>query len=364
MAGIYSNQKRVIAATEASYAVDAVDIVFGDGALDIVYQDVSAPALTPNREILEIERARSSQSGTRHESVARDADFTCTVPMTGREGSAAGEEAPYWRPFLLASGFAETVVSSTSATYTLSTAQSNAMTVYLYHELESGEQRLQRSVGVRGNLDFTLEVGQEAQASFTGKGRYVDYLSDAAQFFDATTKAAALEGDGVTSVTARTTGEEKYAEGPVIVVRSATATVNGNEWCVSAFSFSTNWNLFERLCASATPGTLEEVKLTRAPGSRAGGEFALDTDDEAVIDDFVDQYEQAGEIAFSFVLSSGDGSAGSARVTFTATKAQLGAPTLSDQGGFVAFGIPYLLNGDWSDLVADDDIVITFDAVP
>jgi hypothetical protein len=363
MAGIYSNQKRLIVASEATYGTDQVDVIFGDGATDIIYQDVSAPVLTPNREILEIERARSSQSGTAHQSVARDADFTCVVPMTGREGSGSGEEAPYWSPFLLASGFAETVVSSTSATYTLSTAQSSGMTVYLYHELESGEQRLQRSVGVRGNLDMTLEVGQEAKATFTGKGRYVDFLSDAAQFFNATTKAAALEADGSTAVTARTSGAEKYAEGPIMVVRSATVTVNSNTWCLSGFSFSTNWNLYERLCASASGGTLEEVKLTRAPGSRAGGEFSLDTDSETVIDDFIDQYEQANEIAFSFVLSAGDGSSGSARLTMSASKAQIGAPSMSDQGGLVAFGIPYFLNGDWSDLVADDDITITFDAV-
>lgn len=363
MAGIYSNQKRVIAASEATYGTDQVDIIFGDGALDIVYQDISAPVLTPNREILEIERARSSQSGTAHKSVPRDAGFTATIPMTGREGSGAGEEAPYWRPFLLAAGFVEAVVASTSATYTLDTSQSSAMTVYLYHELDSGEQRLQRTTGVRGNLDMTLEVGQEASASFTGKGRYVDFLSDAAQFFDATTKAAALEADGTTAVTARTTGEEKYAEGPVLVVQGMTVTVNGNTWCLSTFSFNTNWNLYERLCASASGGTLEEVKLTRAAGSRPGGEFALDTDDETVIDDFVDQFETATEIAFNLVLTEGDGSSGSATITIAASKAQIGQPSMSDQGGMVAFGIPYFLNGDWSDMIADDDITITFAAV-
>ena len=253
---------------------------------------------------------------------------------------------------------------STSAAFTLSTAQSSAMTVYLYHELENGQQRLQRTTGLRGNFDISLEVGQEASAAFSGKGRYVDFLSDEAQYFDATTKLAALLADGVTPVTARTTGVERYALAAPIMVSGATVTVGGQTWCLSSFTFGTNWTLHEKRCASASPGTLEDVKLTRGPGQRAGGEFVLDTDDTAVIDAFVDAWELATELSFSITLTEGTGASGSATITIEAPKAQIGAPSPSDQGGFTAFTIPYFVNGDYSDAQADDDITITFAAVP
>jgi predicted lipoprotein with Yx(FWY)xxD motif len=363
MAGIKTAQKRVIIASEATYGTDQVDVIFGDGDADIIYQDVQGtPSITPLRDIVEIDRARSSHSGVAHKSLANSADVSITFALTGRAGSGSGSEAPYYAAALKASGHAETVVDSTSATYNPATAQQPGMTVYLYHELEDGKQRLQRATGVRGNMNFVFETNTEARAEFTGKGRYVDVLSDEAQFFSATTGAVALEADGSTSVTARTGGTEQYADNDPIMVRGITATINGNSWCIASMNLNTNWTLHEQQCAKGT-ASLDAVKLTRGAGQRVGGSFTLQTDDTTVIDDFIDLYETADEFAITIELTADDGGSGDAKISLTASKAQLGAPSMGDNGGFVQFDIPFFLNGDFSDLFQDDDYALAYTAV-
>lgn len=363
MANILSGQKRVVIAAEATYGVDQVNIIHGDGDLDLIYQDVQGtPSITPAREIVEISRARSSASGVPHKSLPRASDVELTLALAGRIATGAGNEAPYYSAALLASGHSETVVSDTTATYAPKTAKSSGMTVYLYHELDDGKQRLQRATGVRGNANIVLELDQEARLEFSGRGQYVDVLSDAEQFFNATTGVAALEGDGSTAVTSRAAGSEDYAAKDPIMVRAITVTVNGNSWCVSAMNFNTNWTLTERNCATGAAG-LKEVILTRGDGQRAGGSFTLDTDSETVIDDFIDLYESAEEIAFTVSLTSGDGSSGEDQITISASKAQIGAPGFGDNSGVVQFDIPFYLNGDWSDLFQDDDYSLVYGEV-
>jgi len=363
MANLQTARKRIVIATEATYGVDQVNIIHGDGDLDLIYQDVSGtPTINPGRELVEIDRARSSNSGVPHKSLPRGTDVEIVFPLTGRAAAGAGNEAPYWSPALIAAGHSETIVSDATATYAPKSASAPGMTVYLYHEQDDGKQRLQRATGVRGNLNFVLELDQEARAEFSGRGIYVDYLSDEAQFFSATTGAAALEADGSTAVTARDAGDEKYAAKPPIMVRGITASINGNSWCISGMNLNTNKTVSERLCATGTAG-LKEVVLTRGSGQRAGGSFTLDTDDTSVIDDFIDLYETADEFAISVVLTEGDGSSGSETVTFSATKAQIGAPGMGDNSGLVQFDIPFFVNGDFSDLFQDDDYAVAFGEV-
>lgn len=362
MANIFTDKMRVVIASEATYGTDQVNIIHGDGDTDLIYQDVQTASIEPRREIVEIARARSSQSGEAHKSLPRSADVSITFALTGRAATGAGNEAPYYSPALLASGHSETVVSDTSATYAPSTAKQSGMTVYVYNELDDGKQRLRRATGVRGNMNFVLELDQEARAEFTGVGQYVDVMSDATQFFNATTGAAALEADGSTAVTARAAGTEAYAAKGPVMVRAITATINGNSWCISAMNLNTNRTLTERLCATGTAG-LKEVILTRGAGSRSGGSFTLDTDDETVINDFIDLYESADEFTISVVLTADDGSSGDEQITLSASKAQLGAPSFGDNSGVMQFDIPFMLNGDWSDLYQDDDYAILFNEV-
>ena len=82
-----------------------------------------------------------------------------------------------------------------------------------------------------------------------------------------------------------------------------------------------------------------------------------------MIDDFIDLYESAEEIAFTVSLTSGDGSSGEDQITISASKAQIGAPGFGDNSGVVQFDIPFYLNGDWSDLFQDDDYSLVYGEV-
>ncbi len=364
MANIFSERQRLLAISESTYGTDAVEAAFADGTQDLIYQQHQGSAVDGIRTIIETAQARSSASGSKHISVPEAADVASTLLLTGREGSGAGEEAPLYDVFMSAAGFEKTIVASTSATYNLATAQQSAASVYLYHDQDNGQQRLRQAVGVRGNIDFVFNNNEAAIAEFTGRGRYVNFLSDEAQFFDASTGAAALRADGTTPVAARTTGSEIYGNLDPVIVRNITVTVDGVELCLSAFNISTNWALIERTCADGV-SALNEVLLNRPlTGSRPGGSFTFDDSVTANIDALIQQFEDAEEITFSAVLTAGDGSAGSARITFAAPKLQIGQLGLGDNSGIVQFDVPFSLNGDFSSLSADNELTVTYDAVP
>jgi hypothetical protein len=69
-------------------------------------------------------------------------------------GSGAAGTAPPWAPQLLACGFAETLLATTRADYTLTSGSFGSLTNY-YHD--SGVKHF--STGTRGNAVFRLELG-------------------------------------------------------------------------------------------------------------------------------------------------------------------------------------------------------------
>ncbi len=363
MSQILSGRRRCVVASESSEGTDAVAALLTTNTADIVYQEVTDPMIAPGRIVVPLSRTRGSHSGAAHDTVPNVAAFTGTFPLTGREGSGAGEEEPTYAAILAAMNLKKTVVSSTSATYNPATVAQSALSAYVWHRnADDANYRLHTTRGVRGTGTFNFTNNTEANLSFEGQGLYDDELSDPAAFFGSD-GAVALLKDGSTAVTARSTGTESYANNASrLICRNMTITVNGNSWGVTETTLALNWTVDLIDVATGTAG-VSQVLLVRGDDARISGSFNL-KDGSTALTDMLTQYKSAGEVALSIVLTAGDGSSGSARLTLTAPKLQIGIPSGSADGGVLVHAVPFFLNGDWSDLAGDNDFSLVYDAVP
>lgn len=362
MSELSSRYARVIAASESTYGTDAVNVILTTAAADIVYQDLRNFEINPVRSLVEINRVRGSHSGVPHKTIADHCTVTCEIPLSAWITGAAGEEAPYYSPFLKAMNLKETVVSATSATYNPATVNQSAVTVYGYEiNLEDNNSRLTYATGVRGNGTLQFAVNEEAYISFEGMGIYGGEISDPALFFNATTGAAALLKDGSTSVTARTTGTESYANKTPIVCTGMTFTFGGTDYDVKSVEMGLNWTASPKSIINAS-SNVSKVLLTRGEGSRIGGSFELLDGDQ--IGDMISSMSADTEASLVIRLIEGDGSTGSGRITITLPKVQLGPPTKGDDSGMRTYSVPWYANGTWTSLPADNDFSMVYDEVP
>ena len=365
MADISANYKRVCAESESPYGTDRINEILTTGTLDIIYQDVRMNFdITPVVNIAEIDRARGSQSGVAHKTIPDRCTVAGDVALTGRAASGAGNEAPFYAAFLKACGMKETIVSDTSATYRPATPQQAGATMYLWtRNLDDNNWRLVYTTGCRGSANFQFNVNQEAFFSFTGIGRFEGMVSDPAAFFNATTGAAALLEDGTTPVTARSGGGvEQFAAKDPLVCTNMTVTIGGNTYCVQALNLDLGWTTDVKDCMGAA-SNVRTVYNTRGAAQRIAGSFTL-IDGATAHDQVRDAYRDGDELAFSIVLTSGDGASGSDRVTISGSKMQIGVVSKAAAGGVQSNVVPFFLNGDWSDLAQDDDFAIVYDEVP
>jgi len=89
------------------------------------------------------------------------------------KGSGAAGTAPEMGDLLESCGFAETVVASTSVTYDPASTAIKSVTLYYYQD-----GTLMKLTGARGNVSFSLPVGEVGKASFTITG-HVSAVTDA-----------------------------------------------------------------------------------------------------------------------------------------------------------------------------------------
>lgn len=364
MTDVSSQRKRLLIASESTYNTDAIATILTTNTADIIYQDCTEPKIDPDRDIVHLARARGSHSGTKHTTLPKKSGFSAKFPMTGWISGAAGEEMPYYAAILKAAGFDETISSGASATYKPATKQQEGMSAYLLHRhVDDANWRLDYATGIRHNLTFEFENQKEAMISVEGDGTYGQELSDGAAYVNSSGEIALLK-DGSTAVTARSTGEEKYANSAdVMMVRGMTFQVNSNTWDVSKVTLGTNWTITIKEVATAT-GSVQKVYLTRGDDDQRMGGSATLVDGGTALNDMLDQYEAGGELSLNLVLTAGDGSSGSSRITITASKLQIGKPSRGDVNGLLSHDIPFMLNGDWSNLAADNDVTIVYDQVP
>lgn len=126
--------------------------------------------------------------------------FECEVKGSGSAGTA-----PEIGPLIEACGFDETVVASTSVTYTPENGTHESGTIYYYE----GGRKLHILTGCRGTLTLRAEAGGLLLAAFEFVGHYTE-AADAIQVtpsYDSTVPRAAvgmaISLNGVTSIVAK-----------------------------------------------------------------------------------------------------------------------------------------------------------------
>jgi hypothetical protein len=348
---------RYLAAPEGTYGVDAVDALLAVTTNDIVYQDIrSAGTVQAENLIVDLPRARGSASGSRHGVIPTHTNVSLEIPFAGSDITS---RRPYYSPFLQASGLAE-AIETNDTTYRFSTGQTPSMTLGLYrHDLmDLDKARLALALGVRGNSNLQFTLGEEAYFSFEGQGLYREQTANLS-FFDE--GKLALRNDGSTAVGARTGGAvEKYADQePLMAVQmviSWDVGAGSESLILSSMNLDFGWNTSPIEAISASAGQVSSMVNTRDLTSRANGSFSL-ADGGDRLDELIDAYGSGAELSMSAVIENS-----TTKVTLTAGNVQLGQPTENPSNGYMQHDVPFFLNADWSDVAADNELEIKFEA--
>lgn len=352
MSELSANRHEVLAKVESTYKTDAVEPVLTTATEDIIHQDVRSVSILPGVEAFSPPRMRGSASGVASAHFLTQADVTIEVPLLGKRGAGAGNEAPYYSDLLRACGLSETIVSATSAAYSPQTCEQASVTIYdAQRNLEDALWRLVYATGVRMNAVFNLEVNAEAYVTMTGVGIYQSQLSDPAAFLDA--GAWNLLKDGSTSVTARTTGTELQVDQTIMGCKNLTLTYGGTTLPLESMQIDLGWTV-DVLNTMNGASTATKALLTRGDGGRLTGAFNLQ-DSDAAYELLRDAMTGATEAALQAVITDGTNT-----ITFDLPKVQILATAPAAAGNVRTWDISFAGNGDWSTLGADNELVITY----
>lgn len=353
MSNTFVNRYRLMLASEATEGTDAVAAILTDADADIIYQSPDEATVLNQRVMYNPSRQRASNAGVPGISFGDRANVSIVQGMTGKRGSGAGNEQPYYAPLLAAMGLGVTVVSGTSAVYKPSTVQQASMTVYKWTRNTSDNNwRLEYTTGCRGTGTFTMETQSEAKLSFTGTGLYTGLPSDPAAFFG-TDGAIDLLKDGSTSVTARNTGTEVQANKTVLGCKGMTVSYNSTTLPVRAIEINLNRATTAIMTMNGS-GSVSQVLLSVSDATRVEGSFDLH-DSASAFEALLDALAADTEAAIA--LSYGNGTD---TIAWAMPKAQIGMYSEGANGDIRTYTFPFYLSGNWSNLAADNELTITY----
>lgn len=353
MSDQFSKVGRLLVAPESTYATDAVAALLTTATADIVYQAVEEADLVPGLSPILRQRVIGTAERVAHDVYGEQATLTVKGPLTTSVAAASGDELPPYAPFLEACGFRQTINAGTGSEFDLVTPQQSAMSAYLWRRnIDDDNWRLLRSVGLRGLLTLSFAVGQEAMWSAEMTGRYVDLESAPAEFFDPDTFEVALLADGSTAVTARTTGEESWANMAGAICESITFEWDGGSLDISELELKTNraLRLKKTMQGSSAVSEAQLVPGTEGPG----GSFNL-MSGGANLTTVAAAVKAATEGTLELVLTRG-----ARTITITSPVAQLLPYDRVDDSGALTYKVPFALNRDWSTLVGDTSLKIEY----
>ena len=362
MSSLLSSQYAVwILASEGTYGTDAIETILdADGAL--TYLDLDNPSsMIPVSELFEPDRVRASHSGVPHSVINNHMAVELSGPLKGKEAAGAGNEAPLYSPILLASNFAETVVSATSATYALKTAQQGSFTAYHYRRnLEDNLWRLVYGYGIRGSTKLSFGVNVEPTFTFGGlSANWVDWSNDLAFFGTGgaggvLTDQPILENDGTTDISASYTGTAAKDTVARVLCHTMTITLGATTYPLTSLDLDLAWNVAP-LNTMNNAATNAKTLLTRGSSSRPNGTFLL-LDGATAYEDVLTKSVAGTEAALQVIASNATSS-----IQLDAAKVQLGIPTLSDQNGVAGFEVPFFLAGNFaSNPHGEGDLTLTY----
>lgn len=292
---------------------------------------VSSPSITPVTNYINRELAHAS--GDQLADIPVDSHCDVAFEFDLLPADADGN-APAWGPIMEASGHLETLNASTNAVYTPSTRidQTNtpSVTVYLYELLlTSGQARLFKATGVRGQVSFNWTEGQPMRASFAGAGWFSEVAS-------------------LSSAPSNPTSYQLVGEPPVF--QGSTITLGGNSCAITALEFSSRGAVQQRRSAAATGG-LDSVLLV---AGAIEGSMAFSRNDQASFAAIVSGYRDYGTLAFACSVPG---------LALSMPYMQVQTPGMSP-GELTTYPVPFKATSDLVTAGGDDSYSFTSTALP
>lgn len=351
MGDLSSLHQANLLATETDYGTDAVDAVLDDAEADIIYPEVRDDWTVGPAEIqpVEVPRARPNAGGNRHGVVKNVTPVAGGFPLVGRRESVT---TPDWHPLFLAMNLAPTVAGG-DVTYNPTIVGQDAFTIYHWKRyLDADDWRLIYTTGVRGNGNFQFSLDEEVYCDFEGSGLWNGVLSGAAEFFDPSTGALALD-KAEEAITARTGGDELISSVDPTIATDMTIKIDDVAFCVASMNLNLNWSPALKRCISGDSATKKVALFRPASGSRIGGDMSFVDGDEA-LDKAMAMYETAEEVSLEIVCQNAD-----TRIKFESDFIQFMQIAEEDQDGYLGHTVPFSLNTDWAGLANSSELEIT-----
>lgn len=246
--------------------------------------------------------------------------FTCELKGSGSAGTA-----PQIADLLEACGFSESVDAGSSVVYAPASTGHKSVTIYLYDvQVESsGNYRLHKITGARGNANLIFEAGQIARVEFTFQGLYN------------------IPTDVVDP------GDPSYESTNPPIVDSATLQLNSESLIAQMVGINLNNNVVEREDLNTAHG-LKGFEITgRAPTGEMNPEAVL-----LATYDFWTDWADATARALELTLGATAGNI----LEVSAPKVTPDNIDEADRNGIRAERIPFTLGLD----SGDDELILTF----
>jgi hypothetical protein len=281
--------------------------------------------IEPKVVIVDPDRYTATQAGEAHDIIESHNEITGEIPLFGKE-SVAGDPPVGLDQIFQAAGLKKTVNAATDVTFNFTTltgsmsdAPSISAVVYK-RSIEDDTVRKIETRGARGNLEFMLEVGQEAYVTLND---WVGMYSE-------------LEAAAATPTLPTAYSADK---GPMIV-RNISITVDGETWEIEKLNLATNWTVEQLMIGDPGGGNgqLGKVLLLRPKsGARPGGSITL-VDGSAALD----QIRQAANMRQQFTLAASITN-GTDTITMNSDGFQFGAMQ-GAPSSIYKFDVPYFLS--------------------
>lgn len=352
MSLLLSEKGVFVVAAETTYNTDAIDSALAADE-DITFLAVnSGVSLEAVDEQYEPDRFRPGADGVAHTMIPDHNALEVSGPLKGPASvGVAGGEAPYYAALLKCANLAEEITEATSAVYSLSTANTDSVSAYLYlRNAEDNNHRLNFLTGGRGSMSFDFAVKTEAMWTAQIFGASSNDWSDDLAFFDSDGQPALDAAESSLTYLGTATKDDA----PRMICRAMTLTLGATPYPVSSASLDLAWTTSPREAVTADQAV---SKWINTRGSRPNGNLSL-TDGATAYDDVLSKWRAGTEATLTIVLDDG-----TQKITFAMPNVQLGPPNGTDAGGIKAFDIGYFVNGDFdTHPFGDNSLTITYEA--
>lgn len=283
--------------------------------------EVQNLTFTPQGDALE----RPIQSNTLSPAAGKTGKRWWEIKFTVElKGSGTAGTAPIIGDLLEACGRTEAISAGSSVAYYPSSSTMKSCTLYGFDMLDNSTCRKYIATACRGTVDFSMEAGQIAKANFTMYGIYAEPTDTTATFttYPETTLPPIVDSIAFTinSVATLVAQSLSIALGNKVVPRDDINTSGG----IKGFAIT----------GRAPTGKFNPEAVTKATYN------------------WWNDWTTAAQRALSLTIGSTAGN----RITFTAPKVQVKAPTPGDREGILTDEIEFKCAKN----VANDELVIAF----